>query len=359
MIVTKYFLSFSLPCHEQSWPICAGWILLSHSAKEFPQPPHHYALSPVHVRPAGPHTSHHPTLLSSPLLHTPSWHPQYSLSPKLSLPVPACVRCPPPPPPPPCRINDCRPGHHQPRHHSHITIRSSRAEGSFFLDTESTSREGEGERGKKKVRELGNGDFLSGDDDQVHGVRQDGVPGRQAHRRQQGLPQGLLPVPPLQGHPQGMHQWLGTWGSGGFLDTAQPAHFMLSERVVFCELSLEFFLLWGMVKEVKWHKKLTRICIVMMLPLQLANYNSFEGVLYCRPHFDQLFKRTGSLDKSFEGTEVTHLPGSFLWNYRMILWFLSLTSIYPHLQWFRNSKGCQARKNSWEWGMESLKIYPE
>jgi cysteine/glycine-rich protein len=37
--------------------------------------------------------------------------------------------------------------------------------------------------------------------------------------------------------------------------------------------------------------------------IQLANYNSFEGVLYCRPHFDQLFKRTGSLDKSFEGTD--------------------------------------------------------
>lgn len=35
--------------------------------------------------------------------------------------------------------------------------------------------------------------------------------------------------------------------------------------------------------------------------LKLSNYNSFEGVLYCRPHFDQLFKRTGSLDKSFEG----------------------------------------------------------
>ncbi|KAI9083207.1 hypothetical protein K1719_034739 [Acacia pycnantha] len=33
---------------------------------------------------------------------------------------------------------------------------------------------------------------------------------------------------------------------------------------------------------------------------QLSNYNSFEGVLYCKPHFDQLFKRTGSLDKSFE-----------------------------------------------------------
>ncbi|GJZ68273.1 LIM domain-containing protein WLIM1-like protein [Tanacetum coccineum] len=36
--------------------------------------------------------------------------------------------------------------------------------------------------------------------------------------------------------------------------------------------------------------------------LKLSNYNSFEGVLYCRPHFDQLFKQTGSLDKSFDGT---------------------------------------------------------
>ncbi|XP_044490685.1 LIM domain-containing protein WLIM1-like [Mangifera indica] len=36
--------------------------------------------------------------------------------------------------------------------------------------------------------------------------------------------------------------------------------------------------------------------------LKLSNYNSFDGVLYCRPHFDQIFKRTGSLEKSFEGT---------------------------------------------------------
>ncbi|KAF5734174.1 pollen-specific protein SF3-like [Tripterygium wilfordii] len=36
--------------------------------------------------------------------------------------------------------------------------------------------------------------------------------------------------------------------------------------------------------------------------LKLSNYCSFEGVLYCKPHYDQLFKMTGSLDKSFEGT---------------------------------------------------------
>ncbi|KAF8013924.1 hypothetical protein BT93_I1707 [Corymbia citriodora subsp. variegata] len=44
--------------------------------------------------------------------------------------------------------------------------------------------------------------------------------------------------------------------------------------------------------------------------LKLSNFNSFEGVLYCRPHYDQLFKRTGSLDKSFEGTPKIVKPGA-------------------------------------------------
>ncbi|KAL0342796.1 UNVERIFIED_CONTAM: LIM domain-containing protein WLIM1 [Sesamum calycinum] len=39
--------------------------------------------------------------------------------------------------------------------------------------------------------------------------------------------------------------------------------------------------------------------------LKLSNYCSYEGVLYCKPHFNQLFKMTGSLDKSFEGAPRT------------------------------------------------------
>ncbi|KAL7139057.1 hypothetical protein ABFS83_09G025300 [Erythranthe nasuta] len=39
--------------------------------------------------------------------------------------------------------------------------------------------------------------------------------------------------------------------------------------------------------------------------LKLSNYSSYEGVLYCKPHFDQLFKMTGSLNKSFEGAPKT------------------------------------------------------
>lgn len=38
--------------------------------------------------------------------------------------------------------------------------------------------------------------------------------------------------------------------------------------------------------------------------MQLTNYSSIDGVLYCKPHYDQLFKMTGSLDKSFEGTST-------------------------------------------------------
>ncbi|CAL9066209.1 unnamed protein product [Musa banksii] len=48
--------------------------------------------------------------------------------------------------------------------------------------------------------------------------------------------------------------------------------------------------------------------------LKLGNYNSFEGVLYCRPHFDQIYKSTGSLDKSFEGTPKVVKPEKFVDN---------------------------------------------
>ncbi|KAF9604467.1 hypothetical protein IFM89_006749 [Coptis chinensis] len=39
--------------------------------------------------------------------------------------------------------------------------------------------------------------------------------------------------------------------------------------------------------------------------LKLGNYSSFQGVLYCKPHFDQLLKMTGSLDRSFESAPKT------------------------------------------------------
>nr|CAB3496396.1 unnamed protein product [Digitaria exilis] len=37
--------------------------------------------------------------------------------------------------------------------------------------------------------------------------------------------------------------------------------------------------------------------------LSLSNYSSFEGVPYCKAHFEQLFKETGSYNKSFQSQQ--------------------------------------------------------
>ncbi|XP_075507358.1 LIM domain-containing protein WLIM1-like [Primulina tabacum] len=48
---------------------------------------------------------------------------------------------------------------------------------------------------------------------------------------------------------------------------------------------------------------------------KLGSFNSIDGVLYCRPdHHDQIFKRTGSLEKSFEGTPKLLKPEKALEN---------------------------------------------
>ncbi|KAM0003194.1 putative transcription factor interactor and regulator LIM family [Helianthus debilis subsp. tardiflorus] len=39
------------------------------------------------------------------------------------------------------------------------------------------------------------------------------------------------------------------------------------------------------------------LCDVCMICL--SNYSSTEGVLYCMPHFEQLFKESGNLNKNF------------------------------------------------------------
>lgn len=40
--------------------------------------------------------------------------------------------------------------------------------------------------------------------------------------------------------------------------------------------------------------------LLQFLCLQLSNYSSMEGVLYCKPHFEQLFKETGNFNKNFQ-----------------------------------------------------------
>ena len=38
----------------------------------------------------------------------------------------------------------------------------------------------------------------------------------------------------------------------------------------------------------------------MSFILQMSNYSSMDGVLYCKPHFEQLFKESGNFSKNFQ-----------------------------------------------------------
>jgi hypothetical protein len=52
------------------------------------------------------------------------------------------------------------------------------------------------------------------------------------------------------------------------------------------------------------------MCVISCF--QLSNYSSMEGVLYCKPHFEQLFKETGSFNKNFQSRMSFILPDELI-----------------------------------------------
>ncbi|KAF5729977.1 LIM domain-containing protein WLIM2b-like isoform X1 [Tripterygium wilfordii] len=42
--------------------------------------------------------------------------------------------------------------------------------------------------------------------------------------------------------------------------------------------------------------------------LKMGNYSSMDGVLYCKPHFEQLFKETGCFTKNFQSSLKSDRP---------------------------------------------------
>ncbi|KAJ3694942.1 hypothetical protein LUZ60_000319 [Juncus effusus] len=72
-----------------------------------------------------------------------------------------------------------------------------------------------------------------------------------------------------------------------------------TEKCKVCDKTV--YLVDQLVIESKFYHKACFRCHHCKGTLKLSNYSSIDGVLYCMPHYDQLFKKTGSLDKSFEG----------------------------------------------------------
>ncbi|KAA0041533.1 GATA type zinc finger transcription factor family protein isoform 3 [Cucumis melo var. makuwa] len=54
---------------------------------------------------------------------------------------------------------------------------------------------------------------------------------------------------------------------------------------------------------VSYHKSCFK-CSHCKGTLKLSNYSSMEGVLYCKPHFEQLFKETGNFNKNFQSHKL-------------------------------------------------------
>ncbi|XP_024962571.1 LIM domain-containing protein PLIM2b-like [Cynara cardunculus var. scolymus] len=52
---------------------------------------------------------------------------------------------------------------------------------------------------------------------------------------------------------------------------------------------------------VTYHKACFR-CTHCKGTLSMSNYSSMDGVLYCKPHFEQLFKESGNFSKNFHQT---------------------------------------------------------
>ncbi|KAH9624349.1 hypothetical protein KSS87_020680 [Heliosperma pusillum] len=62
---------------------------------------------------------------------------------------------------------------------------------------------------------------------------------------------------------------------------------------------------------VVYHKSCFK-CYHCKTRLQLHSFSSMEGVLYCKPHFEQLFKETGNFNKNFHSPTkpAENSPGS-------------------------------------------------
>ncbi|KAM7257083.1 hypothetical protein ACFE04_012824 [Oxalis oulophora] len=100
--------------------------------------------------------------------------------------------------------------------------------------------------------------------------------------------------------------------SSGFRDQNSPnfsllADFTKSEKMVFsgttdkckaCDKTVHFIEMIT-ADGVPFHKTCFK-CTHCHGRLVMGSYSSMDGVLYCKPHFEQLFKETGSYSKNFQ-----------------------------------------------------------
>ena len=79
--------------------------------------------------------------------------------------------------------------------------------------------------------------------------------------------------------------------------------------------------------------------------VQLSRYSSMEGVLYCKPHYEQLFKESGSFTKNFQSRMYCPLllPAAF---HLISLLVVDILLIWSYYFSFRTAVKPAAEKSS-------------
>lgn len=114
------------------------------------------------------------------------------------------------------------------------------------------------------------------------------------------------------------------------------------------------FWLMQYYSSVYWNHALFSECdqsiMVYLIPsfiwsLQLSNFSSMEGVLYCKPHFEQLFKETGNFNKSFQSRwgSYWNCSDSHCLHFVIFHWSSSLNYVCLHF----DSATVSREINSW------------
>ncbi|KAF5464221.1 hypothetical protein F2P56_014313 [Juglans regia] len=61
--------------------------------------------------------------------------------------------------------------------------------------------------------------------------------------------------------------------------------------------------------------------------LSMSSYSSMDGVLYCKPHFEQLFKESGNFSKNFQTAKSSEKQGELVCSQA----YLSLPKCLRHI----------------------------
>lgn len=83
-----------------------------------------------------------------------------------------------------------------------------------------------------------------------------------------------------------------------------PIQYLLNIHFYKCSSSIEIIKIILMMSLISNSARLN-------VSWQMSNYSSMDGILYCKPHFEQLFKESGNFSKNFQTSKLFRTSSTF------------------------------------------------